>query len=78
LDKKVQVVHTARERQCRYNWHSAGSMGWLFRMQKYKYIFQIKYTKAITLNSNWKLLWFKITKMLIAVVKNKFTVSFIL
>jgi len=78
LDKKVQVVHTARERQCRNNWHSAGSMGWLFRMQKYNYIFQIKYTKAITLNSNRKLLWFKITKMLIAVVKNKFTVSFIL
>jgi len=24
---------------CRYNWHSAGSLGWLFPMLKYKYIF---------------------------------------
>ena len=29
--------------------------------------FQIKYTKAILSNSIWKLLWFEITKMLIAV-----------
>jgi len=26
---------------CLYSWHSAGSMGWLFQMLKYKYIFQI-------------------------------------
>jgi len=31
------------------------------------YIFQIKYTKAISSNSTRKLLWFEITKMLIAV-----------
>ena len=33
---------------CRYNWHSAGSLGWPFPMLKYKYIkykrnFEIKY-----------------------------------
>jgi len=32
-----------------------------------KYIFQIKYTGAILSSSTWKLLWFEITKMLIAV-----------
>jgi len=26
----------------RYNWSSAGSLGWPFPMPKYKYIFQIK------------------------------------
>ena len=31
--------------------------------------------EAILSNSTWKLLWFEITKMLIA-VKNKFIVSF--
>jgi len=35
--------------------------------KKYKYIFQIKYTEAILSNSSRKLLWFEITKMLIAV-----------
>jgi len=38
-------------------------------MQKYKYIFQIKYTEAILSNNTRKLLWFEITKMLIAVLK---------
>jgi len=38
-------------------------------MLKYKYIFQIKYTEAILSNSTRKLLWFEITKMLIAVKK---------
>ena len=46
-------------------------------MLKYKYIFQIKYTEAILSNSTRKLLWFEITKMLIA-VKNKFVVLFII
>ena len=40
---------------------------------KYRYICQIKYTEAILLNSTRKLLWFEISKMLIA-VKNKFIV----
>jgi len=52
---------------CRYNWHSAGFLGWPFSMLKYKYIFQIKYTGTILSNSTRKLLWFDITKMLIAV-----------
>jgi len=43
-------------------------------MLKYKYIFQIKYAEAILSNSTGKLLWFEITKMLIAVLNNKFTV----
>jgi len=40
------------------------------------YIFQIKYTEAILWNSTRKLLWFEISKMLIA-VKSKFIVLFI-
>jgi len=38
-------------------------------MLKYKYIFQIKYTEAILSNSTRKLLWFEISKMVIAVLK---------
>jgi len=47
-------------------------------MLKYKYIFQIKYklTEAILSNSARKLLWFEITKMLIAVLKSKFIMLF--
>jgi len=44
----------------------------------YKYTFQIKYTEAILSNYTRKLLWFEISKMLIAVYKNKFIVSFII
>ena len=62
---------------CRYNWHSAGSLGWSFPMLKYKYIFQIKYMEVILSNSTWKLLWFEVTKMMIA-VKNQFIVLFII
>jgi len=47
-----------------------------FSTLKYKYIFQTKNTEAILSNSTRKLLWFEITKILIA-VKNKFIVSFI-
>ena len=43
--------------------------GLFISMQKYKYIFQIKYTEAILSNNTRKLLWFEITKMLIAVLK---------
>jgi len=63
---------------CRYNWHSATFLGWPFPMLKYRYIFQIKYTEAILSNSTRKLLWFEITKMLIAVLRNKFIVLFII
>ena len=50
---------------CRYNWHSDGSH------------ISIKYTEAVLSNSTRKLLWYKITEILIAVFKNKFIVSFI-
>jgi len=53
---------------CRYNWHSAGSLGYSFPMLKYKYIFQIKYTEGSNfIKQTRKLLLFGITKMLIAV-----------
>jgi len=45
-------------------------------MLKYQYIFQIKYTESISSNSTRELLWFEITEMLIAVFRNKLTVSF--
>jgi len=53
---------TARRATERYNWHSAGCLGWPFAMLKYKYIFQIKYTAAILFlsNSTRKLLCFEI------------------
>jgi len=48
-------------------------------MLKYKYVFRIKYTEAILAYSTRKLLWFEITKMLIAVsIKNEFIASFII
>ena len=57
---------------CRYNWDSAGSLGWPIPMLKCKYIFRIEYTEAILSNSTRKLLWFEITKkMLISVEKKK-------
>ena len=32
---------------CRYNWHTAGSLGWPIPVLKYKYIFEVKYTETI-------------------------------
>jgi len=46
-------------------------------MLKYKYVFQIKYAEAILSNSTRKLLWFEVCKTLIAVLRNKFIVLFI-
>jgi len=40
------------------------------------YFFQIKYTKAILLNSTQKLLWLEIAKMLIAVSEKKYCVIY--
>jgi len=40
------------------------------------YLFQIKYTEAILSNNTRKLLWFEITKMLIAGLKYIFIVTF--
>jgi len=62
---------------CRYNWHSAGFLGWPFSALKYKYILQIKYTEAISSNSTPKLLRFEIIGMLIAVLRNKLIALFI-
>ena len=42
------------------------------------YFFQIKYTEAILSNGTRKLLWFEITKMLIAVRENNFVNNFII
>jgi len=47
-------------------------------MLKYENIFKIKYTEAILSNNTWKLLWFEITEMLIAVLKIEFIVLFII
>jgi len=46
-------------------------------MLKYKFISQIKYTEAILSNNTRKLLWFQITKLVIAVIKNRFIASFV-
>jgi len=62
----------------RYNWRSAGSLGWPFPTLKYKCIFQRKYTEAISSNSTRKLLWFEISRMPTTVFKNKFVVSFMI
>jgi len=64
----VTKGHDRRERQCRYNWHSAVSLGWPFLVLIS--IFQIKYTEAILSDSTRKLLWFEISKILIAGFKN--------
>ena len=65
---------------CRYNWHSAGLPGLAIFSDKNMNAFfkQKKYTEAILSNSTRKLLWREITKMLIAVFKNKFIVLFII
>ena len=55
---------------CQYNWHSASLLGWPFPVLKYEYIFQIKYTEATVSNNTLRLLWFEISKVLIAVLKN--------
>jgi len=57
--------------QCRFP-------GLAFPMLQYKYVFQLKYTEAILSNSTRKPLWFEVTKMLVAVFKNKFIVLFVI
>jgi len=47
-------------------------------MLEYKYIFQIKYTETILFSSTRKRLWFEITKIPIAGLRNKFTVLLII
>jgi len=44
---------------CRYSWHSDGSLVWPrfhFPALKYKYIFRIKYTEAVSSDSTRKLM----------------------
>ena len=60
----------------RYNWHSAGSLGWPLPVLKYQYIFQIKYTETILSNRTRELLWFENIKMLIAVYEKKYGVVY--
>jgi len=52
---------------CRYNRHTAGSLGWPFPMLKLEFIFRIKLTEAISSNGTRKLLPFEITKIPTAV-----------
>jgi len=52
LDRSV--VGYRERKVCRYNWQSAGSLGWPFPMLKYKYIFQTKYTETVLSNSTRK------------------------
>ena len=47
--------------------NESGSLGGPFPTVEYYYIFRIQYTEAILSNSTRKLLWFEITKMLMAV-----------
>jgi len=62
----------------KYNSHSAGYPRLAISNAKYKYVFQIKYTETILSNSTRKFLRFEITKMLIAVLRNKLIVLFII
>jgi len=64
--------------KCRYNWYSAGSLGWPFPMLKQKYIFQIKYIEAILSNSTRNCYGLKLPKCRLQFKKNKFIVSFII
>jgi len=70
------VTTQQRTEVCRNNWHSAGSLGWPFPVLEYKYFFQLKYTEAILSTSTRKLLWLEISKMVIAVLKNRRIVLF--
>ena len=55
---------------------STGSLGWPFPMLKYEHIFQIKYTEAVLSDSTRKLLWFEVTKTLIANLKKNYCVFY--
>jgi len=59
-------------------WHSAGFLGWPFPVLKYKYFFwnKIIILKQVYQTALRNRYGFEITKMLIAVLKNKSVVSF--
>jgi len=50
-----------------YNWHALVPWVYHFQSEKYKYIFLKKYAETILSKSTRKVVWFDITKMLIAV-----------
>jgi len=55
---------------CRYNWHSAGSLGWPFSMLKQKYIFQI------ICGNNFICYGLKLPRCWLQFKKNKFIIIF--
>jgi len=73
----VVCMYVHMERQC------ADTIGtvpvpWAghFQCWNINIVFRIKYTEAILSNCSRKLLWFEVTKMLTAVLRNKFIVLF--
>jgi len=73
----ARIIHFYRKRNVPVQLAQCWFPRLAISMLKYKYIYQIKYTEAILSNSTRKLLWFEISKMPIAVLRNKFIVSFI-
>jgi len=65
----VSCTRPGETKVCRYNWHSAGSLGWTFLMLKYKYIFQMKYAEAILSNILGNCYGLKLAKVMTAVKK---------
>jgi len=63
---------------CRYNWHSADSLGWPFPILKYRYIFRIKYTKQFYRTAHGNCYGLKLAKCRLQFKKNKYIVSFII
>ena len=62
---------------CRYSWHSAGSLGWPFPTLNIYISNKVHGNNAVKQHSE-TVKWFEMTKMLIAVLGNKFIVSFII
>jgi len=62
---------------CRYNWRSAGSLGWPFPMLQYKYIFQKNTRKQFYQTTLGNCYGFKLPKYRLQ-LKNKIIMSFII
>ena len=64
---------------CRYNWHSAGSLGWLFPMLKYKIVFSNKiYGSNFSKQHSETVIRFDYWQNADCSSKNKFIVSFLI
>jgi len=50
---RVRTQRDASAAVCRYNWHSAGSLGWTFPVLKYKCIFKSNIRKQFV-NWHWE------------------------